>query len=351
MKDWQKILVRNTAPIIDAIGIIDKGGLQIALVVDENNRLLGTVTDGDIRRALLKQIQLSSPISEAMCTNFVSAREHEDVLALMRQRDIMQIPLVDKNGVITGLKSLKEVVSTPGLENPVVLMAGGLGTRLRPLTDTCPKPMLAVGGKPILETILGNFIAHGFRNFILCVNYKSEIIKGYFGDGSRWGARITYVEEHKRMGTAGALSLLPERPTMPFFVMNGDLLTNTNFRQLLEFHKAGGGKATMCVREYEFQVPFGVVTTNGNALVSIEEKPKHNFFVNAGIYVLNPEALDVIPEDTFYDMPDLYRTLMTQNHSATCFPIREYWLDIGRMDDFERAETEYDSHFCSIQNG
>jgi len=352
MKDWRKVLIRETAQLIDAIRIIDESALQIALVVDGQDHLLGTITDGDIRRALLEQIPLDGPVGAVMCATPMTARETDDyasVLAMMRSKDILQIPLVDDAGRIVGLRSMKDLISAPAQDNEVVLMAGGLGTRLRPLTETCPKPMLTVGGKPILETILENFIEHGFRNFTMCVNYMSDIIKNHFGDGSRWNVRIRYVEEKKRMGTAGALSLLPARPDKPFLVMNGDLLTKTNFRQLLDFHNENDAIATMCVREYEFQVPFGVVRTEGKRLVGIEEKPRHSFFVNAGIYVLNPEALDGIPPDTFYDMPDLYRSLAEQGKTASCFPIREYWLDIGRMDDFQRAETEYDTQFCSME--
>lgn len=352
MKDWRKILIHPNAPLLDAIRIIDEGALQIALVVDDNDRLLGTITDGDVRRTLLEQKPLDAPVNAVMCTNPMVAHECDDfqsVIDLMRKKDILQIPLVNDAGKIVGLRSLKDLVVAPQQANIVVLMAGGLGTRLRPLTDNCPKPMLSVGGKPILETIVENFIEHGYRSFIFCVNYMSDIIIQHFGDGSKWDISITYVKEDKRMGTAGSLSLLPSRPDKPFFVMNADLLTKTNFKQLMDFHSESGSVATMCVREYEFQVPFGVVHTEGNKLVSIEEKPKHNFFVNAGIYVLDPTALDLIPTDTFYDMPDLYRAIVATEKTASCFPIREYWLDIGRMDDFQRAETEYGTQFCSLE--
>ncbi|GFM38107.1 nucleotidyltransferase family protein [Desulfovibrio psychrotolerans] len=349
MKKWRQGLIRQAAPLIDAIRLIDESALQIALVVDEQEHLVGTITDGDIRRTLLEQLPLDTPVSRVMCSTPMTARETDNnasVLAMMHSHDILHIPLVDDAGRLVGLRSLKELTSVPEQDNMVVLMAGGLGTRLRPLTENCPKPMLNIGGKPILETILENFIAHGFRRFTMCVNYMADIIKNHFGDGSRWNSHIQYVHESQRMGTAGALSLLPETPETPFFVMNGDLLTKTNFKQLIDFHTQKNSLATMCVREYELQIPFGVVHTDGERLTAIDEKPMHNFFVNAGIYVLNPDVLAMIPKGGFFDMPDLFKMLIADNRMTACFPLREYWLDIGRLDDFQRAEAEYVSNFC-----
>ena len=201
--------------------------------------------------------------------------------------------------------------------------------------------MLKVGGKPILETIIEGFKQYGYTHFILSVNYKKEIIQNYFQDGEAFGVSITYIEETQRLGTAGALSLLLARPNKPKFVMNGDLLTQVNFEQLMQFHEEHHSIATMCVREYEFQIPYGVIEVNDSKLVSIHEKPVHKSFVNAGIYVLNPEALDYIPINEFYDMPTLFEKLIEEKLNTFAFPIREYWLDIGRMDDFEKANSEY----------
>ena len=217
---------------------------------------------------------------------------------------------------------------------------------LGPLTANQPKPLLKVGQKPILETIMENFIRHGFRKFYFSVNYLGEMIETHFGDGSRWGVRIEYLREQKRLGTAGALSLLPEKPDKPFFVMNGDILTNVDFAQLLHFHVHTGATATMCVRDYDFQVPYGVVRIEGERLARIEEKPVQRFFVNAGIYVLEPPALDLTPADTFFDMPQLFERIVECGQEAAVFPIREYWLDIGRGDDLQRARSEYELHFA-----
>ena len=224
-------------------------------------------------------------------------------------------------------------------------MVGGLGSRLRPLTETTPKPMLKVGNKPILQTIVEKFAEYGFSDIIMCVNYKSNIIQDYFGDGSAFGVSIEYILEEQRMGTAGALSLLTSSPHEPFFVMNGDLLTNVNFEHLLDYHINQHALATMCVREYDFQVPYGVVNVEGNLIRSIVEKPIHKFFVSAGIYMLSPEVIDYIPKNEFYDMPTLFEALMNKDQRTISFPIREYWLDIGRMEEYERANNEYHGVF------
>jgi len=224
-------------------------------------------------------------------------------------------------------------------------MVGGLGTRLRPLTENTPKPMLPVGGKPILQTIVEKFVKYGFINIVMCVGYKSNIIQDFFGDGSKLGANISYVFEEKRMGTAGALSLLPEQPDKPFFVMNGDLLTNVNFEHLLDFHLENNSLATMCVREYDFQVPYGVVNVENGKILSIEEKPVQKFFVSAGIYMLSPDCISHIPKNEFFDMPTLFEKLISMDKNTVSFPLREYWLDIGRMEEYEKANQEYHKVF------
>jgi len=229
--------------------------------------------------------------------------------------------------------------------NKVVLMAGGLGTRLSPLTDSTPKPMLHVGNKPILETIIDRFSACGYGEIILSVKYKSHLIEEYFKDGAAFGVNIEYVHEEKRMGTAGALSLMSKRLDEPFFVMNADLLTSVNFENLHNYHLSQHAVATMGVREYDFQVPYGVVNVKDNYILSIEEKPIHKFFVSAGIYMFCPSILDYVPQDKFFDMPSLFSTLIAENLKTVSFPIREYWLDIGRMSDYERANLEYTGIF------
>ncbi len=341
---WRELMVSPDTPILKTLEIIDASARQIALVVDRDERLLGTVTDGDVRRGLLKGKSLQDPVSQVMNPYPTVASPYdsrENILALMKIKQLKQIPVVDEDGRVLHVEILQELLRPVRKENTVVLMAGGFGTRLRPLTQECPKPLLKVGDKPILETILHNFIEHGFYRFYISVHYKAEMIQQYFGDGSRWNVEIQYLHEDESLGTAGALSLLPERPASPFFVMNGDLLTKVNFEQLLDFHTVHRAKATMCVREYEHQVPYGVVRLNRHQLLGIEEKPVQRFFVNAGIYVLDPSVLDLIPRRTYFDMPSLFDALVKRQEQTIAFPIREYWLDIGRMGDFERANLEF----------
>lgn len=348
MDSWKKVVISTNSTIKETIKVIDDSSVQIALVVDDNFQLLGTVTDGDVRRGILKGISLDDPVTYIMNSNPTIStflEDKESILNKMKARKIHQIPVVDQNQRLIGLEILDELIKTKPQENWVVLMAGGLGTRLKPLTDDCPKPLLKVGDKPILETIIENFRDSGFYKFYLSVNYKSEMIEEYFGDGSRWGIQIKYIHEVKRMGTAGALSLLPERPSKPIIVMNGDLLTKVNFNLLLDFHNEYKSQATMCVREFDYQIPYGVVRLDKQRLLSIEEKPVHRSFVSAGIYVLDPIALDFIPMDSFYDMPTLFERLIESNYSTSVFPIREYWCDIGRLDDYEKANLEYEEVF------
>ncbi|MBF0323944.1 MAG: nucleotidyltransferase family protein [Alphaproteobacteria bacterium] len=347
---WKSTLLpAATGTVRDAIRIIDRAGAQICLVVDETERLLGTVTDGDIRRAILNAVSLDAPVAQVMKGKPVTAHPSdspEGLLERMRVTWVRQIPLLDEHGTVVGLATFDALSRHDGeRDNWVVLMAGGLGARLRPLTEDTPKPMLKVGNQPVLETILENFIAHGFRRFFISVNYKAEMVKDYFGDGSRWRCRIEYLDEATRMGTAGALSLLPERPVAPLVVMNGDVLTKVNLASLVEFHAEQRAQATMCVREYGFQVPYGVVEIDNHRIVGIAEKPEHVFFVNAGIYVLDPQVLSLLPAEGYFDMTDLFARTLADHRPTAAFPIREYWIDIGRLDDFERANGEYSKIF------
>lgn len=342
MKQWQKTLVNKNNTLLDTMKIIDDSSLQFAVVVDEEQHLLGTVTDGDIRRGILRGEGLDVTITSIMNPDPISARrgkKYHKYKQLMKSKMLKQLPIVDDNNRIINIL-FADNIETSLNKNKVVLMLGGLGTRLRPLTNDTPKPMLRVGNKPILETIIEGFKQYGYTDFIFSVNYKKEVIQDYFQNGEAFDVTIEYIEEDKKMGTAGALSLLKNRPTKPFFVMNGDLLTQINFDQLMQFHMEHKSVATMCVREYEYQIPYGVIETDGTDLVTIREKPIHRSFVNAGIYVLDPDVLDQIPQDKFYDMPSLFERMIEKNSKTSVFPIREYWLDIGQIDDFNRANNE-----------
>lgn len=348
MKSIEYIKLNSDSTIKEALKIIDSGAMQIAIVVDQDNRLLGTLTDGDIRRGLLNNLGLDDCIESIIFktpTIAMLSDTKEEILQKALAKKLHQIPIVDEDNRVIGIKEIEELVRPHTKPNRVVLMVGGLGTRLYPLTENTPKPMLKVGNKPILQTIVEKFAEYGFVNIVMCVNYKSHIIEDYFGDGSAFGVNIEYVLEEQRMGTAGALSLLGSIPKEPFFVMNGDLLTNVNFEHLLDYHTSQNAVATMGVREYDFQVPYGVVNINEGKITSIIEKPVHKFFVSAGIYMLSSETLSLIPKNEFYDMPTLFEKLISLNKSTVSFPIREYWLDIGRMEEYEQANSEYHGVF------
>jgi len=349
MKDWRNTLIPDTATVQDAIAAIEDSELQIGLVVDGHGVLIGTVTDGDIRRTILRKEGMDIPVTQTMNPEPHVARvgtSNESLLTDMKALSIRQIPIIDDNRIPVDLALIDNILAPSGIKkNWVVLMAGGLGTRLHPLTETTPKPLLSVGHKPLLETILDNFIKQDFRKFYISVNYKSEMILSHFRDGSQWGSEIRYLEEKSKLGTAGALHLIEERPTEPVIVMNGDLLTGVNFEFLLDFHIQEGATATMCVREYDFQVPYGVVDIENHRIKAIDEKPIQRFFVNAGIYVLSPELFELIPKEMYFDMTTLFERCIADGHETAVFPIKEYWLDVGRMEDLERAQAEFEEVF------
>lgn len=348
MASLDEYLIGPEATVATALETINRSEGKVALVVDGDRRLLGVVTDGDFRRGLLRGIGLDQPVRLLMNPKPVVARQDEDrnrLLALMRREQYRQIPLVDQTGRVVGIETLLEMLQIAERDNWVVLLAGGKGVRLKPLTHAVPKPMLQVGNKPILETILDSMIEQGFRKFFFAVNYMADSIHEHFGDGSRFHVQIEYLKEQEPLGTAGALTLLPERPTQPVIVMNGDILTKVDFRALLDFHVRNRALATMCVREFQFQVPFGVVAVDQHRIVDIKEKPEERFLVNAGIYALDPQAIDEIPKGRAYDMPRLFDALLLQRKEAIVFPLKEYWLDIGRLDDFIRANDEFAREF------
>ena len=348
MKNLDDYKVRLDTNIHDALKIIDHRGGQIALVVDGGHKLLGTVTDGDVRRGILSGIDVQSPVSMIMNAEPVKAKPSDSrqfILSTLRQNKLRHIPIVDDAGCLLGLETLDDLNPTYR-KNMVLLMAGGLGSRLKPLTNECPKPMLKIGGRPILETIILNFIEYGFREFVVSLNYQANMIREYFSDGYKWGVSIHYIEEDKRLGTAGSLRLLPEiQNSHPVIVMNGDVLTKVNLGHLLDFHESHQSKATMGVREYNFQVPYGVLKLDHHRIVEVEEKPDHNFFVNAGIYVLDQDILNCLPDKERFEMPNLFEQLIKMGHHAVAFPIREYWLDIGQPDNLKQAHSDFKDMF------
>jgi dTDP-glucose pyrophosphorylase len=327
-----------------AIEVIDRGAKRIALVVDDDRRLLGTVTDGDIRRGILRHLSLDAPVREVMNAQprvLPPNHRREDVLSLVGSAHVLQIPIVDDRGVLLGLETLTDLLRRPRIENPVFVMAGGFGTRLRPLTEHCPKPMLPVGGRPMLEHIIRDLSAYGFYRFYIAVHYLAEQITAYFQDGSRFGIEIQYIHEDTPLGTAGALGLLPKDAIQrPVVVVNGDIMTRVNYEALLQDHDRHTPAATVCTRQYEFQVPYGVIEHEEQQVLSIREKPVHRFFVSAGIYVLAPYVVHAIPPNTRTDMPEVLKREIGAGRSVRIFPLHEYWLDIGRPDDFELAQRD-----------
>jgi len=344
MNNFNHFLLDEQATIKQAFETIDEGALKIAIIVNQNKQVIGTISDGDIRRALLKNYTLDDSIENIYFKTPFLANQNDSKQHIIKEaisRQLYQVPVVDKNNYLIDIVDIAKALKTRKRKNKVILMAGGLGTRLHPLTLDTPKPLLKVGDKPILQTIIEKFASCGFEDIILSVNYKADMIKEYFKDGKNLDVNISYIQEEKRLGTAGALSLLKDIPKEPFFVMNADLLTNIDFENFLDFHMIQKSLATMAVRDQEYQIPYGVVTTQDSKILSIEEKPTYKYFVNAGIYLLSPEVLKYIPKDTFFDMPTLFDTLIKKQKNILSFPIHEYWLDIGRMEELQKAQNEY----------
>jgi dTDP-glucose pyrophosphorylase len=342
---WEATLIGPNTPLEEAISTLDRCALRIVMVVDEQRHLLGTLTDGDVRRAMLRHLPLNIPVNQVMCATPQTAQREwsrERVLSVMERGQLLQLPVVDAEGRVVGLETLHGLLDRRLLNNPVFLMAGGFGTRLHPLTHDCPKPLLKVGDKPILERILESFVNAGFHQFFISTHFLPEMIRAHFGDGKRWGVSIRYIHEDEPLGTGGALGLLPhDEIDQPMFMMNGDLLTTLNYRGLLDFHLEHTSFATMCVREYEHQVPYGVIQSKGHQIISMVEKPTQRFFINAGVYLLSPALVRSVKPGTRIDMPTLLQHGMSQGHEVNMFPVHEYWLDIGRLPDFERANNDF----------
>lgn len=349
MINLKEILVFPETTIKEAMEKLDITSKQILLVTNKQQQLLGTLTDGDIRRGLLKNLTILEPIKSIMNSQPIVGHTDDSYKAntyKLTANNLKQLPIVSRDNRIKDIIFLNELLAPIKKNAKVVLMAGGLGTRLRPLTNNVPKPMLKVGDYPILENIIRNFKAQGFENIIISVNYKKDIIKNYFQDGQILDVNIQYVDEEKRLGTAGALTLLGNViDTDPLIVMNGDILTNLNFKQLLENHKSSKAVATICVTQYEYQVPYGIINKNtDNSLLSIEEKPTYKHLINAGIYVLNSEVIEFIPKDTFYDMPSLLKELIKKGLKVNVYTMDEYWLDIGKLEDFHKANSDMEEN-------
>ncbi len=342
--DIEIFCVSEKVDIRGALSALDKCKIGIILVVSKSKKLIGTLTDGDIRRALLSGKELHSSVISIMNKNFHFAKETDNLLEAQEkliQKRLRHLPVLDKKGVVIKLLVLNNLSEKKFLPNPVVIMAGGIGSRLRPQTINCPKPMLKVNGKPILEIVIENCINNGFKQFFISVNYLKENIIDYFKDGAKWGIKIKYLEENKALGTAGSLSLLPSNLIDDILVLNGDVLTKFNLKKLLEFHSHHKAIATLTVREYIVDVPFGVIETDSIDVVKMVEKPSYKRNVNAGVYALNPSIIKLIKKDENIDMPELIQRLINIKSKVIACPIHEYWLDIGRPETLEEAYSSW----------
>lgn len=337
VEQWRKTLLPESATVKDAIICLNQSGLQIALVVTEDNTLVGTLTDGDIRKGMLRGIGFESPVSTVVNRSPVVVSPEIDrttALQLMTTNAFNSIPVVDKQRHVVGLHLLNELIAPAKRPNIMVIMAGGKGTRLRPHTENCPKPLLPINGKPMLEHIIERAKADGFRCFVLAVHYLGHMIKDYFGDGSEWGVEIDYLDEGLPLGTAGALSLL-NAPNEPFVVTNGDVLTDIDYGELLAYHcRHDDVAATMAVRLHEWELPFGVVSINGIDITGFQEKPVTRCHINAGVYVLDPCALELLIDSQECDMPTLFSRLQSATKRTIVYPIHELWMDVGRVEDY-----------------
>jgi dTDP-glucose pyrophosphorylase/CBS domain-containing protein len=350
MSEIDRYRIRPEQTVRELLECIDRNATGLALVLDEADRLIDTITDGDIRRAILQSVRLDLPVHAMLerkrepgrtpITAPVDATDAE-LLELMTEHSLRHVPQVDADGRVVKVALLSALVLDAELPLTAVVMAGGLGTRLRPLTQDLPKPMLPVGDRPVLAHIMGQLRKAGIRHVNVATHYKPETITDHFGDGSRFGVDIDYVQEDTPLGTAGALRLV-EWSDQPLLVMNGDILTRVDFGSMLQFHREHQAQLTVAVRDYHVVVPFGVMETDGGAVVRrVQEKPTFSHFVNAGIYLVDPSLRQLLPEGRRYDMTELINDAVTGGHRVVCFPIREYWLDIGQMSDYERAQADH----------
>lgn len=347
MREWKKTLIGPEATFRDALKVIDATGTGMALIVDAERRLIGVLSDGDFRRALIRGAGLEDPAVSAANREPVCIDQHQDraaTLAMLRAHSLRQLPVLDSERRVVGLTTVSDFLNIPVRSNPVVIMAGGKGERLAELTRDTPKPMLKVGPRPILDTIVGSLAGQGFRRFWLAVNYKAEQIERHFGDGSALGLDIRYLRESKPLGTCGALALLP-RPDEPFVVTNGDVLAKVDYGHVLDSHLEAGADATVVVRDYQMQVPFGVIEGSDGRILRIAEKPTQSFTISAGAYVLSPSALGLIPEDAYHDMPMLLAEMIARGMTVRQQPAEGYWMDIGRPPDYAQANADFGAVF------
>ncbi|MEA5009354.1 nucleotidyltransferase family protein [Clostridium tyrobutyricum] len=338
-----RLFVYKNYTIKDVIKCIDIGAKGIALLVNYDETLLGTITDGDIRRSILKGVSLENSVENIVHYNPISVKQsmtREEIKDIFIKRAVKDIPIVDDNNKVLDLISINDILIPEGKENAVIIMAGGLGTRLKDLTKEVPKPMLKVGHDPILQHIIANFKQYGYNKILISVNYKSEIIENYFQDGLAYGVKIEYIKENKRLGTAGGIKLAEDYIDKPFFVINGDIFTNLNVENMMKFHMENKFDITVGTRKHSFQIPYGVIETENNYIKTIKEKPKIEYLINAGVYCLNPNLISLIPDNKYFEITDLIDICIKNGAKVGSYEITDYWMDIGRMEDYNKVNSD-----------
>lgn len=348
------ILIHSNCTIREVLEKLNIGAKGIVLVVDENKKLIGTITDGDVRRALLKGFSIDDKINGFIHRNPVYVNigaSKEKIKDTFIRKAVKQLPVVDNKGIVVDLISINDVLIPEGKENPVVIMAGGLGTRLKELTKEIPKPMLKVGQDPILYHIMNNFKRYGYNKFIITVNYKAKIIENYFQDGYAHGVKISYIREKERLGTAGGIKLAEEYLNKPFFVINGDIFTNLNVDNMMKYHLENKFHMTLAVRRYTNKIPYGVIEFKDNLVENIIEKPEKEYLISGGVYCLNPEVVELIPKDSYYEITDLINTCIKQGLKVGYYEIKEYWMDIGRIEDYYKVNDDLQEIATTLDEG
>jgi dTDP-glucose pyrophosphorylase/predicted transcriptional regulator len=328
--------------ISQVVESLNKSGVQIVVILDKNEKFIGTITDGDIRRAILNGSTIDSSISSLVNKSSLTVDDkmtRDQILSIMQEKRIHQIPIVDSSGTVTGLHLWDQISKPNKIHNTVVIMAGGRGLRLKPLTEKTPKPMIRVNNQPMLENIILRAKSQGFNNFVITINYLAEQIKTYFEDGKKFGVNISYIEENQPLGTAGGLKQLENAHQFPFIVSNGDVLTDTSFIGLLSFHNAYNYDVTIAVKTHEWANPFGVVKTEGTRVVSYIEKPINYATINAGIYCLNPKVLSLMEPEEYLDMSDFIQKCIESGLSVGAYALYEKWQDIGQKEDLDKANS------------
>lgn len=334
------LVIAEEATIRDAMVALDRNSREVVLARDREGRIAGLITDGDVRRGLLCGATLDSPLTDVLRRDFFSASPDMDrasVLDVMKARMFDHVPVLDTERRLVAVHFLRDLIGAARKPNAALIMAGGRGTRLGPITDTIPKPMVEIAGRPMLERIVLHLVGHGVHTIFISVNYKAETIEGHFGDGAAFGCDITYLREAEPLGTGGALALLPERPPDPLLVLNGDLVTRVDLTAMLAAHATANAEATIGVGPYQVRMPFGAVRTDGAQLVALEEKPTMSFLVNRGLYVLNGDVVDLVPRDRAFPIITLFERLLQENRRVSVFYFDDDWMDVGRPTDLRRA--------------